>query len=225
MFVEQLNKPTACGAMTFSVAGNLSVTASSVPVDDTVLVRRAQQGDTSAFEELVRNYDGRVLRLAMHLTHSTEDAQDIYQETFLRAYRNIGRFRFECSFYTWIYRIVTNLCCDYLRHKQFRNRYAYSERYSGEDSGREQDTILERACDQRADASPERAALNGELRKQILRALNKLSVKERLVFELRHYEGLKLQTVASILNTTENTVKTMLFRATQKLRLRLAEMR
>ena len=224
MFVEQLNKTTVCGAMTFSVAGNVSATASSVPVDDTVLVRRAQQGDSAAFEELVRHYDGRVLRLAMHLTDSTEDAQDIYQETFLRAYRNIGRFRFECSFYTWIYRIVTNLCCDYLRHKQFRNRYAYSEPYPGEDSGRE-DTVLERACDQRAGASPERAALNGELRKQILRALNKLSVRERLVFELRHYEGLKLQTVASILNTTENTVKTMLFRATQKLRLRLAEMR
>jgi RNA polymerase sigma-70 factor, ECF subfamily len=222
MFVEQLNKP--CGAMTFSVAGNERVTASSVRVDDTVLVRRAQQGDTSAFEELVRNYDGRVLRLAMHLTDSTEDAQDIYQETFLRAYRNIGRFRFECSFYTWIYRIVTNLCCDYLRHKRFRNRYAYSEPYPDEENGREE-TILERACDQRAGASPERAALNGELRKQILRALTKLTVKERLVFELRHYEGLKLQIVASILNTTENTVKTTLFRATQKLRLRLAEMR
>ena len=224
MFVQQLNKTTVCGAVTFSVAGNVSATAPSVPVDDTVLVRRAQQGDTAAFEELVRNYDGRVLRLAMHLTDSTEDAQDIYQETFLRAYRNIGRFRFECSFYTWIYRIVTNLCCDYLRHKQFRNRYAYSERSPGEDSGGE-DTILERACDQRAGASPERAALNGELRKQILRALNKLSVKERLVFELRHYEGLKLQTVASILSTTENTVRSTLFRATHKLRLRLAEMR
>ena len=223
MFVEQLNKITVCEAMTFSVAGNVSPTTSSVPVDDTVLVRRAQQGDTAAFEELVRHYDGRVLRLAMHLTDSTEDAQDIYQETFLRAYRNIERFRFECSFYTWIYRIVTNLCCDYLRHKQFRNRFAYSERSPGEDE--REDTVLERASDQRAGASPERAALNGELRKQILRALNKLSVRERLVFELRHYEGLKLQTVASILNTTENTVKTMLFRATQKLRLRLAEMR
>ena len=223
MFVERLNKLTACGAMTFSVAGNVGVTTSSVGVDDTVLVRRAQQGDTGAFEELIRNYDGRILRLAMHLTNSTEDAQDIYQETFLRAYRNIERFRFECSFYTWIYRIVTNLCCDYLRHKQFRSRFAYSERSSGEDE--REDTVLERASDQRAGASPERAALNGELRKQILWALNKLSVSERQVFELRHYEGLKLQTVASILNTTENTVKTMLFRATQKLRLRLADMR
>ena len=96
MFVEQLNKPPVRGEMTFSVAGNVHATASSIGVDDSVLVRRAQQGDTAAFEELVRNYDRQVLRLAMHLTDSTEDAQDIYQETFLRAYRNIGRFRFEC---------------------------------------------------------------------------------------------------------------------------------
>src|SRR5215472_5380936 len=171
MFVEELNKPPGCGAMTFSAAGNAPVTASSTRVDDTVLVRRAQQGDTVAFEELVRNYDRSVLRLAMHLTDSTEDAQDIYQETFLRAYRNIGRFRFECSFYTWIYRIVTNLCCDYLRHKQFRNRYAYSEQYPSENDGREE-TVLDRTSDQRAGASPERAALNGELGKQILGALN-----------------------------------------------------
>ena len=222
--MEQLNKTPVCGSMAFSVASNVPVTASSARVDDTLLVRRAQQGDTAAFEELIRNYDGSVLRLAMRLTDSTEDAQDIYQETFLRAYRNLGRFRFECSFYTWIYRIATNLCCDYLRRKQVHDRYAYSERYCGENDGQEE-TILDRASDQLAGASPERAALNGELKKQILWALNKLSARERLVFELRHYEGLKLQTVASILNTTENTVRSTLFRATHKLRLRLAEMR
>ena len=224
MVVEELNKPPDCIAMTFSAAGNAPVTASSRGVDDTVLVRQAQQGDTVAFEELVRNYDRSVLRLAMHLTDSTEDAQDIYQETFLRAYRSIGRFRFECSFYTWIYRIVTNLCCDYLRRKQFHDRYAYSERCPGENDEREE-TRLDRSSDQQPCASPERASQNGKLRKQILWALNQLSVKERLVFELRHYEGLKLQTVASILSTSENTVRSTLFRATHKLRLRLAEMR
>ena len=210
--------------MAFSAAGNVPVTTPSARVDDTILVRRAQQGDSAAFEELIRNYDRGVLRLAMHLTDSTEEAQDIYQEAFLRAYRNIGQFRFECSFYTWIYRIATNLCCDYLRRKQVHDRYAYSERYSGENDGREE-TLLDRVSDQRAGASPERAALNAELRKQIRWALNTLSARERLVFELRHYEGLKLQTVASILSTTENTVKNTLFRATHKLRLRLAEMR
>lgn len=192
--------------------------------DDTLLVRRAQEGDTAAFEELVRHYDRTVLRLAQHLTDSADDAQDIYQEAFLRAYRNIGQFRFECSFYTFIYRIVTNLCFDHLRRRRLHDRYAYCEPYCEDSEGRD-DSVLDRASDQRADASPERAALNGELRRRIIRALNKLSPRERIVFELRHYEGLKLQTVASMLSTTENTVKNTLFRATHKLRLQLAELK
>jgi RNA polymerase sigma-70 factor (ECF subfamily) len=210
--------------MAFSVAGNGLVPASSSALDDTILVRRAKQGDTAAFEELVRNYDRSVLRLAMHLTDSTEEAQDIYHQTFLDAYRNIRRFRFECSFYTWIYRIATNLCCDYLRRKQVRYPYAYSERYSNENDVLEE-TQHDRASDQSSGASRERSSLNGALRKQIRRALNTLSARERLVFELSHYDGLKLQTVASILSTTENTVKNSLVRATHKLRLRLEEMR
>src|SRR6516164_622984 len=72
-------------------------------VDDAVLIREAQRGDRAAFEELVRQYDRAVLRLALHLTGSESDAQDVYQEAFLKAYRNLGSFRFECSFYTWIY--------------------------------------------------------------------------------------------------------------------------
>jgi RNA polymerase sigma-70 factor, ECF subfamily len=222
--VEQLDKTRVHGAMAFSVAGNGLVPASSSALDDTILVRRAKQGDTAAFEELVRNYDRSVLRLVMHLTDSTEEAQDIYHQTFLDAYRNIRRFRFECSFYTWIYRIATNLCCDYLRRKQVRYPYAYSERYSNENDVLEE-TQHDRASDQRSGASRERSSLNGALRKQIRRALNTLSARERLVFELSHYEGLKLQTVASILSTTENTVKNSLVRATHKLQLRLEEMR
>ena len=91
-------------------------------IDDTRLIREAQMGSTSAFEELVRQYDRAVLRLAVHLTGSHDDAQDIYQEAFLRAYINLGSFRFECSFYTWIYRIVTNLCLDHLRKRSSRAR-------------------------------------------------------------------------------------------------------
>src|SRR5208282_4001426 len=73
-------------------------------MNDTELIREAQRGNHAAFEELVRQYDSAVLRLAYHLTRSEQDAQDIYQEAFLKAYRNINNFRFECSFYTWIYR-------------------------------------------------------------------------------------------------------------------------
>jgi RNA polymerase sigma-70 factor (ECF subfamily) len=82
---------------------------------DQQVIERAQAGDRAAFEELVHRYDRDVLRLALNLLHSPEDARDVYQETFLKIYRNLHRFRSECSFYTWIYRIVTNVCLDHLR--------------------------------------------------------------------------------------------------------------
>ncbi len=190
-------------------------------IDDTVLVREAQRGDRAAFEDLVRRYDQAVLRLALRLTGSEHEAQDIYQEAFLKAYRNVGSFRFECSFYTWIYRIVTNLCLDHLRRKQVRK----------EDSGvvmnadGEEFSVIEHTADDRANANPERDLLRRELGSQIGRALDKLTPRERMVFELKHYHGLKLRTVGEMLNTTEETAKNTLFRATQKLRGALADVR
>jgi len=219
--VDQLDKNPVCRAMTFSAAGNMPAAASSANVDDTILIRRAQQGDTAAFEELVRNYDRSVLRLSMHLTDSTEDAQDIYQETFLRAYRNIGRFRFECSFYTWIYRIVTNLCLDHLRKKQVRKEDAPV----ATDASGEEYSVLDQVPDGRAGSNPERDLMRRQLGDRINCALEKLTPSERMVFELKHYHGLKLRTVGEILQTTEKSAKNTLFRATHKLRLRLTEMR
>jgi RNA polymerase sigma-70 factor (ECF subfamily) len=176
-------------------------------VDDTVLVREAQSGNTRAFEELVRHYDQEVLRFALHLTGSQEEAQHIYQHSFLRAYRNLPQFRFECSFYTWLYRIVTNVCFDRLR----RNRLQESD---VDVSGRS------------ADKQP--VGQMGELGKEtrserFRRALLRLSSRERMVFELKHYQGLKLQTVATLLNSTESTIKSILLRATDKLRVELGE--
>src|ERR1022692_2032122 len=84
------------------------------------LVRAAQRGDQDAFEQLVRAYDQSVLRLAMNLLRSPEDARDVYQEAFLRVYRNLHAFRFDCSFHTWLYRIVTNICLDQLRKRKVR---------------------------------------------------------------------------------------------------------
>src|SRR6266404_8584226 len=84
------------------------------------LIRAAQSGDQDAFEQLVRTYDQSVLRLAMNLLRSPEDAQDVYQEAFLRVYRKLNSFRFDCSFHTWLYRIVTNLCLDQMRKRKVR---------------------------------------------------------------------------------------------------------
>ncbi len=190
-------------------------------IDDTMLVREAQRGNRAAFEELVRNYDQAVLRLAIHLTGSQSDAQDVYQEAFLKAYKSIGNFRFECSFYTWIYRIVTNICLDHIRKKNVRKEDAA---VATDQSGEEFD-VLSQVPDGRAAANPERDLMARELGSRINRALAQLTPRERMVFQLKHYQGLKLRTVGEILHTTEETAKNTLFRATQKLRSALADMR
>jgi RNA polymerase sigma-70 factor, ECF subfamily len=190
-------------------------------IDDTLLIREAQRGNRVAFEELVRHYDQAVLRLALHLTGSEHEAQDIYQDAFLKAFKNVGNFRFECSFYTWIYRIVTNLCLDHLRKRQVRKEDAPV----AVDAEGEQYDILERVPDGRASSNPERDLMRRELGNRINHALDRLTPRERMVFELKHYHGLRLRTVGEILNTTEETAKNTLFRATQKLRGALADMR
>ena len=190
-------------------------------IDDTMLIREAQRGNRAAFEELVRHYDQAVLRLALHLTGTEHDAQDVFQDAFLKAYKNIGSFRFECSFYTWIYRIVTNLCLDHLRKKNVRKEDAPVAK---DPDGGEYD-LLDQVPDGRAGANPERDLMRRQLGARIAGALEKLTPRERTVFELKHYHGLKLRTVGEILHTTEETAKNTLFRATQKLRGALADMR
>ena len=191
-------------------------------IDDTMLIREAQRGNRAAFEELVRHYDQAVLRLALHLTGSEHDAQDIFQDAFLKAYKNVGSFRFECSFYTWIYRIVISLCLDHLR-KQVRIQNVNT--IVPRDGKEREEELVNPISDHIPGSSPERSLSGRELGQCILQALRTLSPRERIVFELSHYQGLKLRTVAGILNATEGTIKNALFRATQKLRTQLAEVR
>ena len=216
------------GVSRVEASGDVSLTRGRMPgqqttgrVDDTNLIREAQQGNHRAFEELIRQYDQQVLRLALHLTGSPDDAQDIYQEAFLKAYKSVGNVRFECSFYTWIYRIVTNLCLDHLRKKQVRKE----ESAVVNDSDGEEFSLLDTVSDDRAAHNPERDLMRRELGRKIGKALSRLTERERMVFELKHYQGLKLRTIGEMLNTTEETAKNTLFRATQKLRTSLAEMR
>src|SRR4051812_1445451 len=209
-----------CATAFPQVRGHMSSQALN-RVDDNTLIREAQRGNRVAFEELVRQYDHAVLRLALRLTGSEHDAQDIYQEAFLKAYRNLGSFRFECSFYTWIYRIVTNLCLDHLRKRQVRKEdTAVTVNQEGTEY-----SLLDNVADDRAVFNPGRDLMRRELGRKIGMALNRLTPRERMVFELKHYQGLKLRTIGEMLSTTEETAKNTLFRATQKLRGALAEMR
>ena len=185
------------------------------------MIREAQAGSRAAFDALVRQYEHQVLRLALHLTGSEHDAEDIYQEAFLKAYRYLGNFRFECSFYTWIYRIVTNLCLDQLRRRKTRREdHAVVVDRAGEEID-----VLASVSDNRSFSNPAREQDRKVLGEKIQTALGKLTPRERMVFELKHYQGLRLRTIGEMLNTTEETAKNTLFRATKKLRAQLADMR
>jgi RNA polymerase sigma-70 factor, ECF subfamily len=188
------------------------------------LVAEAQGGSRAAFEELVRRYDRDVLRLALNLMKRPEDARDVYQEAFLKVYRNLHRFRFECSFYTWLYRIVTNVCLDHLRRRQARPEDQAPELSSAYHEEGITD-FFERQRENRATLDPEKTLFGQEIRARIATAMERLSPRERVVFEMKHYQGLKLRAIGDALGTTEETVKNSLFRATRKLRNHLGGLR
>jgi RNA polymerase sigma-70 factor, ECF subfamily len=187
-------------------------------MDEAALIRAAQDGDHAAFEQLVRAYDQSVLRLAMNILRSPEDASDVYQEAFLRVYRNLHTFRFDCSFHTWLFRIVTNLCLDQMRKRKVR---------------KEEPTVLGTAegpvdrmdavAEERVDGDPQRHLFSGQVRRKIKEVLGELTPRERTVFELRHYQGLRLRKIGEILGTSEEAAKNCLFRATQKMRAALGD--
>jgi RNA polymerase sigma-70 factor (ECF subfamily) len=185
-------------------------------MDEESLIRAAQAGDADAFERLVRMHDHNVLRLATNLLRGEEEAHDVYQEAFLRVYRNLGAFRFDCSFQTWLYRIVSNLCIDHLRRKRVRR--TEPARLETEEGSVDR---LEAFPDQRADSDPERSLLSQEVRTTVERALGGLTQRERLVFELRHYQGMRLKEIGEALDASEEAAKNCLFRATRKLRAEL----
>jgi RNA polymerase sigma-70 factor (ECF subfamily) len=182
------------------------------------LIRDAQRGDPQAFEELVRTYDRSVLRLALNLLRSPEDARDVYQEAFLRVYRNLHTFRFDCSFQTWLYRIVTNICLDLLRKRKVRKEESTVVETSEGPVDR-----IESFEEDSAHSDPERTMWNRELQGKIEKALEELTPRERLVFEMRHYQGMRLRNIGEILGTSEEAAKNCLFRATRKMRAELGD--
>lgn len=187
-------------------------------VDEAALIRAAQAGDQYAFEQLVQSYDQNVLRLALNLLRSPDDASDVYQEAFLRVYRNLHTFRFDCSFQTWLYRIVTNLCVDQVRKRRVRK-----EESSVIETGEGRLDRTEVMPEQRAQADPERALISRQLSSKIQDVLAELTPRERMVFQMRHYQGMRLRAIGEVLGTSEEAAKNCLFRATQKMRAALGD--
>jgi RNA polymerase sigma-70 factor (ECF subfamily) len=186
---------------------------------ETDLIRAAQRGEADAFEQLVRTYDHNVLRMALNLLHSEEDARDVYQEVFLRVYRNLPKFRFDCAFSTWLYRIVANLCLDQIRKRKVRREDAPPLDREGAEVDR-----LQFIPEERADVDPQRRLMSAEVNQRVQDVLETLTPRERIVFEMRHFQGMRLRSIGESLGVTEEAAKNCLFRATQKMRASLGDL-
>ncbi len=180
------------------------------------LIKKAQEGDISSFEQLIRKYDAKVLSLTYSMVGNREDAQDLYQEIFLRVYKSLSGFRFNSTFYTWMYRIVVNQCINFRKKRQREQLLSASKDDSGID-------IFDRM--ESKTLTPEEALINSELSELINKAVDKLPEKQRMVFILRHYEGKKIAEIAEIMKCTDGTVKNYLFRTSEKLKKCLKEYR
>ena len=181
--------------------------------EELALVKQAQEGNSMAFDKLIRKYDKQVLSLAYSMVNNTEDAKDIYQEVCIRAYRGLKNFKFKSEFATWLYRITVNYAIN------FRKRRARIKTLTVE---------LDSVGSEHWQISHDSDKTNGytidsELYSRLDNSLEVLSPQQRSVFVLRHYHGHKLQEIATILNCNIGTVKNYLFRATQKVRKQMEE--
>ncbi len=172
------------------------------------LIREAQTGDVGSFDELVRLYDRKILQLIESIVGSRHDAYDVYQDTFIRAFRKLDTFRGESAFGTWLSRIAINLSlnwCKRQRRKELFSMDAKQEQQGGWD-------LIEGA------KGSEKRVLQDELMSHVDVGLKKLPHKQRSIFILKHQHGYKIKEIAGMMNCAEGTVKQHLFRATAKLK-------
>lgn len=180
---------------------------------DAVAVERTLAGERDAFRILVERHSQQLFRLAYRMTGNEHDAEEVVQEAFLRAYRNLGQFGSRANFGTWAYRIAANYAIDRMRQK--RNEDSRRQTPSAQAEEREQDP-LDLVADEKP--TPDRLAVNTELRKKMEEALQGLSSSERTAFVMRHWEGCAIEEIATVLKLTTSAAKNTVFRSVQKLR-------
>ena len=187
-------------------------TPAQADVSDLDLVKQSQAGDTEAFDQLVGRYRTRVFGMIYNMVHNEQDAWDLAQDSFLKAWKSIGRFRGQSSFYTWIYRIVTNVTIDWIRKKQVKG------------SGTEFDDVIQlKDIDPASQTVPKAAALphqqmeQGETRERIDQAIAQLSPEHRAVILMKEMEDMQYHEIAEALDCSIGTVMSRLFYARKKL--------
>ena len=188
----------------------------SIPLsdnDDAELIEQFQNGNTAVFDILFTRYQKRTYRLVQRFVPNHEDALDITQDAFIRAYQGLSNFKSQCQFYSWLYRITVNLCIDFLRKKSRSEVMVYESEDSDE-------LPMANFPDLRS-VSPAKAAENKELISQIRKAIRQLPPKQRQIFILRHWDGLSLKDIATVVGRSDGTVKAHLFHAHRNLRKHL----
>ena len=190
--------------------------APPVPSEDIELVRRAKLGDGPAYEDLVRKYQERIYATVYHMTANHEDANDLAQETFIKAYTALKSFKGDSSFYTWVYRIAVNKTINFL--KQRKNKTSLS--LNDLDFNIENDPELVAFV---SDKTPRRDATLTELQEKLNGALQKLSDVHRMVVTLHDVQGLSHEEIARIMECNVGTVRSRLFYARQQLQAHLSD--
>jgi RNA polymerase sigma-70 factor (ECF subfamily) len=184
------------------------------PSDESILVEAARSGDIGAFESLVRRYDRNVFRIAQHITQNREDAEDVVQDAFLKAYQNLGQFQGQSKFYTWLVRIAVNEALMRLRRRRPERMVSIDE-----DVKTEEDSIPREIADW--SPNPEQLYTQSELKDILGKTIQGLPPSFRTVFVLRDVEGLSTEETASALELSVPAVKSRLLRARLQLRERL----
>jgi RNA polymerase sigma-70 factor (ECF subfamily) len=175
---------------------------------------RARQGDSEAFRALVEIHAKAAFGLAYRLTGDERDAEDVVQESFIRAYRQLGRFESRSNFGTWLHRIVVNCSMDALRARHSRRE----ER--GVDASADLAEVLPSGA-----ASPERLARSAEIRRRVEASMTSLTPQERVAFALRHWEGRSIDDIGRVMGLQTSAAKHAVFRAVKKMRVALEPLR
>jgi RNA polymerase sigma-70 factor (ECF subfamily) len=180
---------------------------------DHVAVARVRAGDEDAYRVLVDRHSRSVFRLAFRMTGNEQDSEDVVQETFLRAYKQLHRWEARSSFSTWLYRIAANYSLDLVRRRKRHGEVAMAESVSREDEAGEAVHALPSTS-----PGPDRLLFSGRVQQCVAATLNELSQQERTAFVLRHFEGQSIEEISGALGLSGNAAKHSIFRAVQKLR-------